>query len=118
MYTETEELQIDIGDNLRKLGISPRYKGYQYLIDIVSIYIESGDKRLMITKDVYPATARKFKTSPYVIERNVRHAISIGWRANKRAFDEIAGFHLQRKPTNSEFADRFAHYMIKLASGK
>ena len=55
--------------------------------------------------------ARKYKTPPMNIEHNIRTVINTCWETNKKGMDEIAGYPLVCKPTNSEFIDMVAYYL-------
>ena len=60
-----------------------------------------------ITKTLYPAIAEKFKTTPYRVERAIRHAIEVAWtRGNIDSISHLFGYTIniaKSKPTNSEF---------------
>ena len=96
---------------IRKLGITSKYKGYYYLVEAISIAMAQEDRHIRITKDIYPYLARKYKTPPMNIEHNIRTVINTCWETNKKGMDEIAGYPLVCKPTNSEFIDMVAYYL-------
>lgn len=60
-----------------------------------------------ITKVLYPAIARKNKTTASRVERAIRHAIEVAWgRGKMETIDEVFGYTISTgkgKPTNSEF---------------
>jgi two-component system response regulator (stage 0 sporulation protein A) len=60
-----------------------------------------------ITKELYPAVAAKYDTTPSRVERAIRHAIEVAWnRGNLDAITRLFGYtvsHDRGKPTNSEF---------------
>lgn len=59
------------------LGISPKTKGYYFILYALEIYCALDIKpgTIKITKDIYPLLAELFKTSPSTIERNIRYTI-------------------------------------------
>ncbi len=65
-----------------------------------------------VTKLLYPAVAKSFKTTDQKVERAIRNAIEVSWvRGNCEAFEELFGYsHLKGKPrpTNSEYIARIA----------
>lgn len=75
--------------------------GYQY-------------KPLRITKDIYPCLARKYRSTPTNIEHDIRTMVNVCWEGNKKLLDEIAGYPLEYKPTNSEFIDMLAYYLREI----
>ena len=96
---------------IRKLGVTSKYKGYYFVADAIYFSMESQNKPIRITKDIYPYLAKKYKTTPMNIEHNIRTVINVCWETNKKGMDEIAGYPLTYKPTNSEFIDMVAYYL-------
>ena len=60
-----------------------------------------------VTKILYPAVAKKFKTTSSRVERAIRHGIEVAWdRGDVDILNSYFGYtvHTGRgKPTNSEF---------------
>jgi two-component system response regulator (stage 0 sporulation protein A) len=50
------------------------------------------------------------------IEHDIRTVINVCWITNKDTLEEIAGYPLNYKPTNSEFVDILAYYLKHLDS--
>ncbi|MBE5781070.1 MAG: sporulation transcription factor Spo0A [Clostridiales bacterium] len=89
------------------VGIPAHIKGYQYLRYGVRLVVEGGGVMNRITKELYPAIAEHFDTSPSKVERAIRHAIDVAWSRGKiENINRIFGFHIYTKndkPTNGEF---------------
>ena len=98
---------------IRRLGVTSKYKGYYYLAEAVNMVMAQKDEHMRITKDIYPGLARKFKSTPSNIERDIRTVINTCWETNKSGLDKIAGYPLKFKPTNSEFIDMIAYYLTE-----
>ena len=98
---------------IRRLGVTSKYKGYYFLAEAINMVMEQKDEQMRITKDIYPGLARKFKSTPSNIEHDIRTVVSICWKTNKKSLDEIAGYPLKFKPTNSEFIDMVAYYLLE-----
>ena len=98
---------------IRKLGVTSKYKGYFFVADAIELAMNSQGKPILITKDIYPYLARKYKTTPMNIEHNIRTVINVCWETNKARMDEIAGYPLTYKPTNSEFIDMIAYNLLE-----
>ena len=96
---------------IRQFGITSNYKGYFFVADAIQMAIDSRDKPIRVTKDIYPNLARKYKTTPLNIEHNIRTVIKVCWETNRNGIAEIAGFPLMYKPTNSEFIEMAAYYL-------
>ena len=56
---------------------------------------------------LYPAIAKKYKTTSSSVERAIRHAIEVAWSRGKMdVIQELFGYTIHAgkgKPTNSEF---------------
>lgn len=98
-------------DLVKALGIMPKVKGYYYIIDAVEIIRKNPGEPLLITKDIYPVIALKYRTSIECVERVIRTAIHNAWINNKKTMDRIAGYPLRFKPTNKEFLFMIADYV-------
>ena len=89
------------------LGIPAHIKGYQFLREAIKLVIEQPDRINRITKELYPAIARRFGTSSSKVERAIRHAIEVAWSRGRidtlnRAFGCRVAIP-EEKPTNGEF---------------
>ena len=87
-------------------GIPPHIKGYQFLREAVKQTVRIPEMINNITKELYPAVADKFATSPSKVERAIRHAIEVAWSRGKiENINNIYGikiFGKGEKPTNGE----------------
>lgn len=93
---------------IRRLGANSKYKGYFFVAEADQY------KPLRITKDIYPYLARKYRSTPTNIEHDIRTMVNVCWEGNKKLLDEIAGYPLEYKPTNSEFIDMLAYYLREI----
>lgn len=96
--TSTSPAVDIVRDTLDGLGFNPAHKGYTYLI--FAAKISRGE---MITKDVYPDIAKKYKTTAGAVERSIRSATSFAW-SNRGfgRFNRYIDWNSAKCPTNSE----------------
>ena len=89
------------------VGIPAHIKGYHYLRYGVRLVVENSGIINRITKELYPAIAEHFETTPSKVERAIRHAIDVAWSRGKiENINRIFGFNIctkNDKPTNGEF---------------
>jgi two-component system response regulator (stage 0 sporulation protein A) len=85
-----------ITETLLDSGIPAHIKGYYFLREAIKIILADPDILHAITKELYPAVARRFDTSPLRVERAIGHAISVGW--SKGRMEKSHG-----KPPNGKF---------------
>lgn len=100
---------------IRHLGVTTKYKGLRYLCDAVAMTIDaerSGD-RVMVTKDIYPVVAKKYHTTIFAVEQNIRTVSRVIWERNPKRLVRMAGYSLFDRPTNSELIDILAFYLME-----
>lgn len=102
-----KDMHIYLTKLLHELGIPSHIKGYQYIRDSILMLYDKPEMVGAITKQLYPAIAKKHDTTVTRVERAVRHAIEISWnRGDWDLMEEIFGHSVdidRAKPTNSEF---------------
>ncbi len=100
-------LESKVTDLLHGIGVPANIRGYQYLRDAILFAIYDPQMTHAVTKELYPAVAKKEETTPSRVERAIRHAIEVAWdRGEKETIDELFGYTVSNrrgKPTNSEF---------------
>lgn len=97
---------------LRHLGVSGKLRGFRYAVYMIERIVEDPTAIFLITKILYPETAKRFGVSYNKVERDLRTVILACWNQLDRKFlEEVAGVHLQRRPTSSEFLDMSAAYL-------
>lgn len=102
-----KHLDVEVTNIIHEIGIPAHIKGYLYLREAILMVIHRVDLLSGVTKELYPAIATKYKTTPSRVERAIRHAIEVAWsRGNVDVINAIFGHTVNRdrgKPTNSEF---------------
>ena len=96
---------------IRRLGATSKYKGYYYVAEAVKMAEALQERPMKITKDIYPKLAKKFKSKPSNIEHDIRTIVNVCWENHRERLEQIAGYPLEYRPTNSEFVDMIAFYL-------
>ncbi|NLL53504.1 MAG: sporulation transcription factor Spo0A [Peptococcaceae bacterium] len=100
-------INVEVTNMMHQLGIPAHVKGYQYIRDAILMVIEDVSLLGAVTKELYPAIAKKYNTAPSRVERGIRHAIELAWeRGHMETLKRIFGYSMnieRQKPTNSEF---------------
>lgn len=104
-------LKRDVEKALRRLHINGTFLGLKYLVHAVSETVLNPDRTYLITKDLYREIARRYKTTPSRVERDMRWVIHISWENAREELDQMVGHHLVKRPTNREFIDHIAFYI-------
>ena len=100
-------LEVRVTEVIHQVGVPAHIKGYQYLREAIMMAVKDMESVGAITKILYPAIAKRFKTTSSRVERAIRHAIEVAWTRGKlETIDEMFGYTVSSgkgKPTNSEF---------------
>lgn len=101
----------EVYGTIRKLGATSKYKGYYFVAEAIHMTMEFQERPMKITKDIYPRLAKKFKSKPSNIEHDIRTIVNVCWENHRERLEQIAGYPLEYRPTNSEFIDMIAFYL-------
>jgi len=97
----------EITSIIQAIGVPANIKGYRYLRTAIGMVVDDVEIMEAVTKELYPAVAEKYDTTPTRVERAIRHAIEVAWnRGNTEATARYFGYTVDSargKPTNSEF---------------
>ena len=101
---------------LKKLGVNPAVKGWNYLNEAIQMSIDDPTVMEMITKTMYPTIAKKYGTTPTRVERAMRHAIERAFSiAPAEAISAVFGNSIDPmtgKPTNSQFVATLVNIIL------
>ncbi len=116
------DVETEVTNMIHEIGVPAHIKGYQYLRDAIIMALEDMDILNAITKQLYPAIAKKYDTTPSRVERAIRHAIEVAWSRGKMdTIDRLFGYTINNgkgKPTNSEFVALIADRLrLELKAG-
>lgn len=94
------------------MGVPAHLKGYHYLREAIMLSEQDMEVVCSVTKLLYPAIAKRFRTTDQKVERAIRNAIEVSWsRGNLDTFEELFGYSADSgrgRPTNSEYIARIA----------
>lgn len=106
------ELERYITEMMLDMGVPAHLKGYHYLREAILLSGKDTEVVSSVTKLLYPAIAKRFKTTDQKVERAIRNAIEVSWeRGNTETFEKLFGYSVQQgmnRPTNSEYIARMA----------
>ena len=105
---ESTSIEVEVTKYLNNFCIPKSIKGYRYLRYAIILRFQKGDKMHSITKELYPAVADNFHTTPGRVERAIRHAIEVSWESGYfEKQHDLFGHSVKKnkKPTNTEFID-------------
>lgn len=103
----SRDLDRQVTSLLHDIGIPAHIKGYRFLREAIAMVTERVELLSGVTKELYPAVAKRNGTTPSRVERAIRHAIEVAWnRGNFETINSLFGHTVSSergKPTNSEF---------------
>lgn len=107
-------LENNIGKILLGFGIRANLKGYKYLKAAILMTVMNPNVTNTMTKELYPMLAQKYHTTSTSIEKDMRHAIGLGWASSHSKYKQAyfgrgvmqnSGW---KKPSNGLFIDTVA----------
>lgn len=114
-------LEAQISTALDELGIPRHTKGYRHLQLAILMAAERIEVINGITKELYPALAKRSGSTPSSVERSIRHAIRQAWEQGSHEVHRKYFGHTvsatKGNPTNSEFIALLAD-RIRLQRGQ
>lgn len=105
--TPTTALRGRITQVLHELGMPAHLKGYDQVRFALELVVHNPNMMHAVTKELYPAVAQAFNTTPSRVERAIRHAVEVAW--DRGDIDTLQYYFggtvslAKGKPTNSEF---------------
>lgn len=101
---------------LRKLGITSRYKGHEYIQCAYDLIEDNEEMLTGITVLLYPEIAKMLDVPVHNVEYNIRTAIMKSWKMNRPLLEEVCGYKLYKPPSNAEFLDALLYYVRHMAA--
>ena len=93
-----------VENRLLRIGATPEYVGYPYLVDSILLVWEQPEAGRNITTKVYPVIAQQWGVSSASVERSIRTLIAALWQmADKRPLGQLMGRDYDAPPGNSKF---------------
>ncbi|MBE5801241.1 MAG: response regulator [Clostridiales bacterium] len=100
-----------------RIGIPAHVLGYRFACEAIRLVVDNPKLMTGRTKVLYPLVAQTYETTPFCVERAIRHLITITWdRKYAETFERVQGknarLHLPaEKPTSGEFIALIAEYI-------
>lgn len=86
---------------LHIVGVPAHIKGYPYVRRAILMVMERPELTHALTKELYPALARQFSTTPACVERAIRSAVDAAWMRGDPAIQQT--YFTMDKPSNGPF---------------
>ena len=88
---------------LYSIGLTANYVGYRQMMIALKIAAEEPETLCMVTKRLYPETARRCGTNWKAVERNIRTAIRCTWNNSQHTLRQMTGYSLDDTPKPAQF---------------
>ena len=91
-----------IQNELQRLGITKRYRGYTQVLFAIEMALENEECLQNVTERVYKVVASQCRCDPSCVERNIRTVSCLIWRKNRPLLEQLARGHLVQKPCTAQ----------------
>lgn len=99
-----------------QIGIPANLLGFSYIVTALELIALNPEYLNNITKGLYADVSEKCSSTPVRVERNIRHAIEIGFlKGNLEMIKKIftsSNYSDKGAPTNSNFLAAIYYYMV------
>ena len=113
---QNDELRQKVSVCLKRLGISPRLRGYRYLVEGILLVMRDISILDRCTSVLYPYLGKIFHSTPERVERCMRYSIETAFeRGNLSDIEQVFGYTVdvsKGKPTNSQFMAMVADHLL------
>lgn len=98
-----------IKQDLHQMHAGRQYKGYWCVLRATQLCMQNEEHLFGVTKSLYPQVAKALKMNRRSVEHNIRYLIAKCWKSDAAYLQNIAGYPLDRPPTNREFLEILLH---------
>lgn len=96
---------------LRNLGANGSYLGFYYIATAVELVL-GNEEGTYQCKWLYNEVAKKFRTTPYCVERDIRTIVEYIWKnGDRNKLRVVIPYLTDVKPKNGQLIDGLAHYL-------
>lgn len=88
---------------LYSIGLTANYVGYQQLTIALEIATQEPESLRLVTKRLYPETARRCGTNWKAVERNIRTSLRCAWKTSQPTLERMAGHAFDTTPKPAQF---------------
>ena len=116
VFTINGENNIKSIFRIETSGIPANLLGFSYIVTALELIALNPEYLNNITKGLYADVSEKCSSTPVRVERNIRHAIEIGFlKGNLEMIKKIftsSNYSDKGAPTNSNFLAAIYYYMV------
>lgn len=102
-------MDMKIQQLLYTIGLTENYVGYQQMMIALEIAVQEAEALSLVTKRLYPETARRCGTNWKAVERNIRTALHCAWKNSRSTLEQLAGHSLDTMPKPAQFLAILVH---------
>lgn len=103
MEDQSKNEEYIVTQYLMKLGVPTSVTGFGYIKSGVLYLLKEENRRVLVTKELYPKIAEEYNCTPQKVERAIRTAIGKAERKGTKELQKILYDREDFKLTNSEF---------------
>ena len=102
-------MDIKIQELLYSIGLTANYARYRQMMIALEIATQEPESLRLVTKWLYPETARRCGTNWKAVERNIRTMRRRAWRNSQHTLEQMAGCSFDTMPKPAQFLAILAH---------
>lgn len=104
--------ELELKKTLIYLGITPNYRGYDYMVLAMRLVFENPERLQYVTKELYPVIGKKYRTDWRAVEHSIRITILRSWESDPTRFEKFLGIWKKEKPSAGKFLAALYAYLL------
>ena len=94
---------------LYSLGVTANYSGFFYTSYAVYLAAKEPERRLLVTKWLYPEVAARYRKTWQNVERGICTVAALAWQEQRGSLEALARCPLPQRPSASKFIAILVH---------
>lgn len=90
---------------LQKLGIVPRYKGYQIVLSSLDCIADDEKSLTALKKEICIPVSEKLRCGSATVEAGIRRSAERAWQCNAELLTQISPQQLNHRPSARQFLE-------------
>ena len=105
-------MDMKIQNLLYSIGLTANYTGCQQMMIALEIATQEPESLCLVTKRLYPETARRCGTNWKAVERNIRTALHRAWKNSQHTLEQMVGHSFDSMPKPAQFLAILVHVLF------
>ena len=113
MIINETDLERDIDDLIRPLGVTRRGERRTRLLKALFLICENEDRLNAVVKEIYCVVGKDCHCSSDAVDHSIHQAACTAWKTNRAYLMELAGYPLDAPPSAADFLEILYNRLVR-----